>query len=147
MKYKVEVDSNMQLDAIVPRHIELDDALVDTIEKLLNYILTALGIKMSVTGYEYHEDTNNYKFEIRHEENMENKIESKRVKYSAYIHNSKEVNYDSARKLGLEDNEKFMKKFAYSLYKVTLDIEIDVETGETWILGVNGVELKEPVKG
>ena len=78
---------------------------------------------------------------------MENKIESKRVKYSAYIHNSKEVNYDSARKLGLEDNEKFMKKFAYSLYKVTLDIEIDVETGETWILGVNGVELKEPVKG
>lgn len=65
MKYQIEMDSNMELDVLVPRHIESDNAL-EVVEEVLNGVLKMLGVKMSVTGYEYHEDTGNYKFEIRH---------------------------------------------------------------------------------
>jgi hypothetical protein len=71
----------------------------------------------------------------------------KKFKYKEYLHGSKGNNHERACQLGLENNEEFMQKFAYSLYEVNFDMEVDVQTGETWILAVNGVELKEPVKG
>ena len=70
-----------------------------------------------------------------------------RIKYKEYLHSSKDENYERARQFGLEDNETFMYKFAYSLYEVTFDMEADTKTGESWILGINGVKLEKPVKG
>jgi len=70
-----------------------------------------------------------------------------KLKYKEYLHGSKGGNYERARELGLDTSDEFMRKFAYSLCEVNVDMEVDTKTGETWILGVNGVELKEPVKG
>ena len=70
-----------------------------------------------------------------------------KIRYKEYLHCSKESNYGRARRFGLEDNEIFMKKFDYALHEVNFDMEVDTRTGETWILGINGMELKEPVKG
>lgn len=71
----------------------------------------------------------------------------KKLRYKEYLHSDKEDNDYKAREFGIDSNEKFMDKFLYSLYEVEFDMEVDTETGETWILKVNGVELKEPVKG
>ena len=70
-----------------------------------------------------------------------------KIKYKEYLHGSKSANYERACQLGLDTSEEFMNKFAYSLYEVDFDMEVDAETGETWILGINGVKLEEPVKG
>jgi len=70
----------------------------------------------------------------------------KRMGYTAYLHGSKEANYTKADEFGLSDNETFMREFEGSLYEISLDMEVDTETGETWVLGIYGVELKEPVK-
>jgi len=72
-------------------------------------------------------------------------IEDK-VKYKEHLHGSKGENYERARQFGLNDNEAFMDKFAYSLYEVTFDMEVDTKTAESWILGINGVPLEKPVK-
>ncbi len=71
----------------------------------------------------------------------------KRMRYTEYLSNTKQVNHDKALAFGLEDNEEFMAGFVYSLDNVLLDMEVDTETGESWILGIKGVKLKEPVKG
>ena len=73
-------------------------------------------------------------------------IEEK-IRYKEYLHGSKGSNYERARQFGLEDNETFMKMFDFALNEVNFDMEVDTRTGETWILGINDVELKEPVKG
>lgn len=44
-------------------------------------------------------------------------------------------------------SEKVMKEFLQQLTQVTLKIEIDTETGETMILGINGESLAEPIRG
>ena len=56
-----------------------------------------------------------------------------------YLHGSKDSNYDKAEELGL--SEEAQKNFAYALYEVTFDVEVDTETGDTKILKVNGKEL------
>jgi len=70
----------------------------------------------------------------------------RKIKYINYLHSDKDSNWTKARELGLDDNEKFMYNFAYSLYEIKLEMEVDTETGETWILAINGVKLEEPVK-
>ena len=67
----------------------------------------------------------------------------KKIKYKDYVHKSKDSNWEKARELGLDDDEKFMYNFIGSLYEVELDMEVDVETGESRILKVDGRELME----
>ena len=50
---------------------------------------------------------------------------------------------DKAEELGL--SEEAIDKFVYSLYEVEFNMEVDVETGKTWIIGVNGVKLEKPM--
>ncbi len=70
-----------------------------------------------------------------------------KITYKTYLHMGQDSNYEKAVEFGLDNDEKFMDKFASSLYEVELNMEVDTNTGESWILGINGVELEEPVKG
>ncbi len=70
MKYQIEIDSCTELDVAIPKHIESNDDLVEIITEFLNGVLMMLGIKMSVSGCEYHKDTDNYLFKIRHNEKV-----------------------------------------------------------------------------
>ena len=72
---------------------------------------------------------------------LENKLT-----YRNYVHSDKGSNYDKAREFGLDNDKEFMDKFAYSLYEIELDMEVDTKTGESWILGIEGVKLEKPVK-
>ncbi len=65
------------------------------------------------------------------------------MKYTTYLHNDKSSNMDKAEELGL--SEEAIDKFVYSLYEVEFNMEVDVETGKTWIIGVNGVKLEKPM--
>jgi len=67
----------------------------------------------------------------------------KRIKYKAYLHQDKGSNIETAEELGIDI---INTDFIYSLYEVELDMEVDVETGESWILKVNGVDLVRPAK-
>lgn len=69
-----------------------------------------------------------------------------KIQYKAYLHSEKESNWDKATNLGLDENDKFMDTSLYSLYEVQFDMEVDPETGESWILGIAGVKLEYPVK-
>lgn len=71
-------------------------------------------------------------------------MESNRKSYLAYLHSNKTDNAEKARELGL--SEKVSEDFVYSLYEVTFNMEVDVETGETWIVGIAGTKLEKPVK-
>ena len=44
-------------------------------------------------------------------------------------------------------SDAFFKNFLYSLSEVKLSMEVDTETGKTFILAVNDVKLEHPVKG
>jgi hypothetical protein len=68
------------------------------------------------------------------------------LRYKTYLHGSKEQNYGLASDFGLADNERFVNKFVYSLYEVDFDMDVDTNTGESWIVAVNGVRLENPVK-
>jgi hypothetical protein len=62
-----------------------------------------------------------------------------------YSHSQKDTLCEKGEELGL--SEKAMEKFVYTLYEVVFDVEINRETGEVMITSVNGMELREPVKG
>lgn len=49
-----------------------------------------------------------------------------------YLHSSKDSNYDTAEDLGLSEDAQ--KTFAYALYEVECEVEVDMETGETKLL-------------
>lgn len=66
------------------------------------------------------------------------------MEYITYLHSDKSTNIDKGKELGL--SEAALDLFVYSLYEVEFNMEVDVETGETRILGVAGVKLEEPVK-
>lgn len=67
----------------------------------------------------------------------------KRIKYKEYLHQDKGSNIERAKELGIDT---INTDFIYSLYEVEFDMEVDVESGESWILRVNGVELVHPAK-
>lgn len=71
-------------------------------------------------------------------------MESNRKSYLAYLHSNKTDNFEKAKELGL--SEKVSDDFVYSLYEVEFNMEVDVETGETWIVGIAGTKLEKPVK-
>jgi hypothetical protein len=71
-------------------------------------------------------------------------MEQNRIKYLAYLHNDKDMNFEKAEELGL--SEQALDKFIYSLYEVEFNMEVDTKTGESWIVGVNNVKLEKPVK-
>lgn len=67
-------------------------------------------------------------------------------RYTDYLHGNKELNWHRG-KYEFKLDDKALRSFVGALYEVEFDLELDTETGEIMILGVNGVELKEPVKG
>jgi len=71
-------------------------------------------------------------------------VESNRVAYLEYLHINKEDNFGKAEELGL--SEKALDNFIYSLGEVELNMEVNIETGETWIIGIAGTKLEEPVR-
>jgi len=71
-------------------------------------------------------------------------MESVRKSYLTYLHSDKSSNREKAEELGL--SEKASDDFVYSLYEVEFNMEVDVETGETWIIGIAGTKLEKPVK-
>ena len=64
--------------------------------------------------------------------------------YLAYLHSDKGSNWIKGKELGL--SEKASDSFVYSLYQVEFNMEVDVETGDTWIVGIAGTKLEKPVK-
>lgn len=50
-----------------------------------------------------------------------------------YLHGDKESNWEQGKKIGLSD-EAISENFAYALYEVEFDVEVDMETGDTKIL-------------
>lgn len=56
-----------------------------------------------------------------------------------YLHGSKEASWQLAEEMGL--SETASKNFAYALYEVKLDVELDTETGDTRIVAVDGRTL------
>lgn len=71
-------------------------------------------------------------------------MESNRKSYLTYLHSYRESNREQAEELGL--SEEVSDNFVYSLYEVEFNMEVDVETGETWIIGIAGTKLEKPVK-
>jgi len=67
-------------------------------------------------------------------------------RYKDYLHGSKEDNWRRAEKLGLVEGTEAFEYFIYTLYEVGFDMEVDTETGETWIIAVNGTKLETPTK-
>jgi len=68
-------------------------------------------------------------------------------RYKDYLHADKEGNWNKAKTLGLVEETIPFRNFIYTLYEVEFEMEVNMETGDTFIIAVNGVELKEPVKG
>lgn len=60
-------------------------------------------------------------------------------KTTIYIHADKDSNYETARKLGLEEGA--TKMFKWALHEVAVEIEVDHHTGEYTILKVDGRTL------
>lgn len=56
-----------------------------------------------------------------------------------YLHGSKESNYEEGKELGL--SKEALNNFCYALYEVEFDVEVDIKTGDTKILTVDGRKL------
>jgi len=52
-----------------------------------------------------------------------------------YLHWSKEENYETGEELWM--SEEALQKFAYALYEVEFEVEIDIETWEYEIISTN----------
>lgn len=57
-----------------------------------------------------------------------------------FVHGCKETNYEVGQELGLSDEA--LKTFAYAAYEVELQVEVNLDTGENEIIGVDGKLLK-----
>jgi hypothetical protein len=68
--------------------------------------------------------------------------------YKAYLHSYKEDAYENneTEKLGFDEESEAFENFKYSLCEVELDMIVDMDTGDTWILGVSGAKLEKPVE-
>lgn len=68
--------------------------------------------------------------------------------YKAYLHSRKEDAYEwnVSNQLGFDEESDAFTNFKYALYEVKLEMEVDMDTGEAWILGIHGVKLEKPVK-
>jgi hypothetical protein len=56
-----------------------------------------------------------------------------------YLHRDKESNYDIGEEIGL--SEEALKKFAYALSEVEFNVEVDMKTGNSKIIDVDGRKL------
>lgn len=66
---------------------------------------------------------------------------SEKIKTTIYLHADKESNYEQGEELGLTGEA--LNYFMYACYEVGIDVEVDKETGETIIVGVDGRTLTE----
>jgi hypothetical protein len=58
-----------------------------------------------------------------------------------WLHGSKEDSFDVGRKLGL--SEKALKVFVNALYEIEFEVEVELLSGESQIVAVNGKKLME----
>ena len=63
------------------------------------------------------------------------------IKTKMYLHGSKDDNYTTGEELGLKGNA--LKNFAYALYEVEFDVEVDTITGDCVITHVDGRKLED----
>jgi hypothetical protein len=70
-------------------------------------------------------------------------------RYNAYVHmdKSEAYYYNEEHALGMDEDSEAFNKFRYSLYEVELNMEVDTDTGESYIIGIEGVKLEKPVRG
>lgn len=63
-----------------------------------------------------------------------------KVKTTLYLHGDKESNYekftDLCEKAGIVPEPAAERQFAYALYEVTVEIEVDLNTGKYEIIGM-----------
>lgn len=62
------------------------------------------------------------------------------MRTTVYIHGSKEYMYDKGQELGLTGEA--LKNFMYTCYEVEIELEVNMETGDSKIISVDGKELK-----
>lgn len=58
---------------------------------------------------------------------------------TVFLHRDKESNWETGEELGLSEDV-IRDKFAYALYEVAVEIEVDTETGDYKILRIQEVE-------
>lgn len=66
-------------------------------------------------------------------------------RYKDYLACDKVQKYYQGMGFGLSGDS--LENFQYSLHEVEFDMEVDTETGKTFILAVNGVKLERPALG
>lgn len=66
-------------------------------------------------------------------------------KLTLYAHRTKESNWETAEDLELGLSPAAAERFAYTGYELRLDCNINKETGEVRLVGVNNMRLAEPV--
>ena len=79
-----------------------------------------------------------WKFCVHCGEKLPKKLPDKIV-IKMYLHGDKETSYSVAEEAGL--SEEACKEFAYALYEVEFDVEIDTKTGKNRIIAVDGQKL------
>ena len=58
---------------------------------------------------------------------------------TAYLHSSKDGLYEAGQEFGLKGQALY--NYAHMLYEVEFELELDITTGETEILKVDGMKL------
>ena len=69
---------------------------------------------------------------------------SNRIKVDFYMHESKNSGRRKGEEIGLSGEA--LEYFRYVGYEIKLNLEVDKDTGETWITGVEDNYLKEKVR-
>jgi hypothetical protein len=59
-----------------------------------------------------------------------------------YVHGDKEYCWQVGEQIGLSE-ELIKEKFAYALYEVSVDVEVDMSTGESKIIAVDGRKVSD----
>lgn len=65
----------------------------------------------------------------------------RKARVKLYVHRSKESNWDLGDAIGLP-GAAIMENFKWCCYEVEIEIELDMETGEHIIIGVDGKRLE-----
>jgi len=58
------------------------------------------------------------------------------MKVKMYLHGDKETNFEQGKELGLTGQA--LDEFCHALYEVEFDVAVNMQTGETTIVAVDG---------
>ena len=67
--------------------------------------------------------------------------------YKEYLHDEQELDEakERAQQLGLEMNDEAIHYWSGAFYEIELECEVDLDTGDVRVWGVQGVPLQDPV--